>query len=161
VLFRANAKGKGWSGIGLRIKAVVMVSRKNDVFHTGEAVIYRTYLSYRRFEVVKQPNLPWSTTALYSRNALIFYGYYSFSGFPVSHVPAFYRKGENVDGYGVALILEPSQIDLDFGYPTLFLSEEEVNVVREAFKKSDELTHNLLGRGWTGKRPFIKVEDFM
>jgi len=138
-----------------------MILRKNHVFHTGDAVLYRTYCSARKFEVVKEVNLPWSTTALHSRDSLIFYGYYGFSRFPVSHVPAYYRRNEDVDGYGVALILEPSQVDLDFGYPTLFLSEDEATLIGEAFDKSDELTEKVLGRGWTGKRPYQKLHHFM
>jgi hypothetical protein len=56
----------------------------------------------------------------------------------------------------------PSQVDVDFGVPTLFLTEEQLRVIQEAFKRSDELTHRLLGRGWAvGPRPYMKVEDFV
>jgi hypothetical protein len=113
----------------LKLKAVVIILRKDQVFHTGDSLIYRSYGG--------------------------------FSVFPVPSVPAYYRKNKPVDGYGVALVLEPSPADQDFGVPILFLSEDEVNVIREAFEKSDKLTHDLLGRGWTGKRQFLKVEDFM
>ena len=113
----------------MRLKAVVIILRKNQVFHTGDAIIYRSYGG--------------------------------FSGFPNASVPAYYRKNDPVDGYGVALILEPSPADQDFGVSILFLSEDEVGVIREAFEKSDELTEKLLGRGWTGKRPYQKLHHFM
>jgi len=103
--------------------------RKNQVFHTGDAIIYRSYGG--------------------------------FSGFPAAFVPAYYRKDAPIDGYGVALILEPSPADQDFGVSILFLSEDEVGVIREAFEKSDELTEKLLGRGWAGKRPYQKLHHFM
>ena len=113
----------------MKLKAVVIILRKNQVFHTGEALIYRSYRG--------------------------------FTGFPTPSVPAYYRKDNSIDGYGVALILEPSPADQDFGVPTLFLSEDETTVIDEAFNKSDELTEKLLGRGWTGKRPYLKLHHFM
>jgi hypothetical protein len=113
----------------MRLKAVVIVLRKNQVFHTGDALIYRSYGG--------------------------------FSGFPTASVPAYYRKNNPIDGYGVAVILEPSPADQDFGVPILFLSEDEVNTIREAFDKSDALTEELLGRGWLGKRPYLRLYHFM
>lgn len=107
----------------------MIILRKNQVFHTGDAIIHR--------------------------------GYGGFKGFSIPSIPAYYRKNKPVDGYGVALILQPSPADQDFGVPILFLSEDQLNAIREAFTKSDELTHELLGRGWTGKRQYLKVEDFM
>lgn len=92
----------------------------------------------------------------------VVYRSYGFRGFPVDQVPAAYRRDDPIDGYAVALILKPSQADLDFGLPTFFLSEDHVEKVREAFRESDELTHKILGRGWSnGPRPFLKVEDFI
>lgn len=92
----------------------------------------------------------------------VFYRSYGFRGFPVDRVQAAYRKDDPLDGYGVALILEPSQADKDFGVPIFFLAEDSARKIQEAFRKSDELTHQRLGRGWTaGPRPYIKVEDFM
>lgn len=113
----------------MRLRAVVIILRKNQIFHTGEAIIYRSY--------------------------------HSFSSFPVASVPAYYRKNNPIDGYGVATILEPSPADQDFGVPILFLSEDEVCVIREAFDKSDRLTRDLLGHGWIGKRPYQNLSDFM
>ena len=113
----------------MRLKAVVIVLRKSQVFHTGDAIIHRSYRGFK--------------------------------GFPVPSVPAYYRKDGPIDGYGVALILESSPADQDFGVPILFLSEDEVRVIREAFEKSDELTEKLLGRGWAGKRPYQKLHHFM
>ena len=64
-------------------------------------------------------------------------------------------------GYGVMVILEPSQIDLDFGVPVWVPSQDELEQIQKALRKSDELTHELLGHGWAGRRPFYKLEDFM
>jgi hypothetical protein len=113
----------------MRLKAVVIILRKNQVFHTEEAIVYRSY--------------------------------HGFTGFSTPSVPAYYRKDNSIDGYGVALILEPSPADQDFGVPILFLSEDEASVIGEAFDKSDELTEKLLGRGWAGKRPYLKLHHFM
>ena len=112
----------------MRLKAVVIILRKDQVFHTKDAIIHRSYGG--------------------------------FSGFPISHVPAYYRKNNPIDGYAVALIVQSSPADQDFGVPILFLSEDEVNAIREAFDKSDELTEKLLKRGWTGKRPYQKLHHF-
>ena len=60
----------------------------------------------------------------------------------------------------MALILEPSPADQDFEEPILFLGEVDLRIIREALDKSDDLTHDLLRRGWFGERPFHKVEDF-
>ena len=113
----------------MKLKAVVIILRKNQVFHTGTAIIYRSYRG--------------------------------FTGFQTPYVPAYYRKDKPVDGYGVALILESSPADQDFGVPILFLSEDEVRVIREAFEESDELTEKLLDRGWLGKRPYQRLHHFM
>jgi len=109
----------------VRLRAVVIVLRKNGYFHTGQAITFRSYDG--------------------------------FTGFPYQRVPAV-RRG---NGWGVALVLRPSQVDRDFGVPVLFLEADEIEVIQKALDKSDELTHQLLGRGWGGKRPFWKVEDFM
>jgi hypothetical protein len=113
----------------MKLKAVVIILRKNQVFQTGDALVYRSY--------------------------------HGFTGFSTPSVPAYYRKDNPVDGYGVALILEPSPADQDFGAPILFLSEDEATAIDEAFDKSDDLTEKLLGRGWNGKRPCHKLHHFM
>jgi len=89
-------------------------------------------------------------------DAIVYRNYRGFKGFPYRRVEAV-RKGS---GYGVALVLQPSQIDSDFGVPTLFLTAEHLKTLEEAFDKSDHLTHKLLGHGWNGPRPFWKLEDF-
>ena len=113
----------------MRLKAVVIILRKNQVFQTGDAIIHRSYGG--------------------------------FTGFPVQNVPAYYRKNNPIDGYGVALILQSSPADQDFGVPILFLTEDQARVIREAFDKSDDLTEKLLKRGWTGKRPYQKLHHFV
>ena len=64
-------------------------------------------------------------------------------------------------GYGVMVFLEPSQIDKDFDANVWVPSAKELDQIRKALDKSDELTHELLGRGWGGARPYYKLEDFM
>jgi len=109
----------------MRLRAVVIVLRKDGFFHTGDAIIYRSYDS--------------------------------FTGFPVKQVPAV----RQFSGWGVAIVLRQSQVDADFGAQTLFLEEQHLRAIEEAFRKSDELTHDLLGHGWNGVRPFWKLEDFL
>lgn len=86
-------------------------------------------------------------------------------------IPAVHRG----NGYGVVVVLEPSKLDVDFGLPEiafrilrefgavfyLFLEADQLEELQHKFKESDELTHRLLGHGWSGKRPFWKLEDFM
>jgi len=80
------------------------------------------------------------------------------NGFGKRKVKAIYPR----QGWGVALLLKPSQVDEDFGVPTLFLTQEQLEIIREAMSKSDELTYRLLGRGWFhGKRPYFKLWEMM
>ena len=79
------------------------------------------------------------------------------------------------NGYGVVMVCKPSQLDVDFGLPDIvykilkeynvvfyvFLEADHLEELQHKFKKSDELTHDLLGHGWAGRRPFWKLEDFM
>lgn len=112
----------------MRLNAVVIILRKNQVFQTGEATIYRHYSS--------------------------------FPGFAMPTVPAYYRKRDPIDGYAVAMILQSSPADQDFGVPILFVSADEIQAIMEALDRSDELTEELLGRGWAGKRPYQKLHHF-
>jgi hypothetical protein len=92
----------------------------------------------------------------------VIYRSYGFNGFSVDQVQAAYRRDNPIDAYAVALVLQSSQADIDFGVPIFFLAEDHIEKVREAFRESDELTHSILGRGWAnGPRPFLKVEDFL
>ena len=76
-------------------------------------------------------------------------------GFSKSKVKAVYPRC----GYGVALILKHSQVDEDFGVPTLFLTQEQLEAIMEAMKRSDDLTAELLNkRSWGGKRPFVSTK---
>lgn len=81
-----------------------------------------------------------------------------------------YHRG---DGYGVDMVLEVSPLDVDFGlspelYDALegvefhfFISYDEYEDIGHKLKESDELTYQLLGHGWNGKKPFWKLHDFM
>jgi len=64
-------------------------------------------------------------------------------------------------GYGVLVELEPSGIDQDFGTPIWVPSQDELERILQAMRESDKRTHELLGRGWAGRRPYWRVEDFM
>ncbi len=84
--------------------------------------------------------------------AILHKNYAGFTGFPVREVQAAYRADHPVDGYGVGLVLDPSQADSDFGRQILFLTENDVCDLLDAFVHSDELTQKLLGRSWTRPR---------
>ncbi len=84
--------------------------------------------------------------------AIIHKNYGTFSGFFVDQVPAARRSNSPVDGYGVGLVLDPSRADYDFHTQILFLTENDVCDLLDAFVHSDELTQKLLGRGWTRPR---------
>jgi hypothetical protein len=81
---------------------------------------------------------------------------YGFRGFTPKRVKAFYPG----DGYGVALVLESSQVDLDFQASVFFLASDSVEKIHEAFQLSDRLTEQLLKRPWGGVRPFAMVHHF-
>jgi len=70
------------------------------------------------------------------------------------------------NGYGVALLLEPSQVDKDFNLPTgegvLFVSAKQIKEIVDALDRSDQLTFEMLKCGWKGERPCpVKVVDFV
>lgn len=65
------------------------------------------------------------------------------------------------EGYVVMVFLEPSPIDEDFATYIWVPSAEELREIKRKLDKSDDLTHNLLGHGWGGKRPFWKLYEFM
>lgn len=81
-------------------------------------------------------------------------GFFHFNGHKIKAV----YPGE---GYGVMVFLESSEIDKDFEAYVWVPSAEELDQIKRALDKSDDLTHELLGRGWNGPRPFWKLEDFM
>ena len=92
----------------------------------------------------------------------VYYRNYGFKGFKRDCVSAFYRLDDSINGYGVCLVLQPSQVDRDFGANVFFASADLPQKLLEAFKISDELTHKILGHGWTNSsRPFLKMEDFI
>jgi hypothetical protein len=68
-------------------------------------------------------------------------GFFEFEGRKIMAV----HRG---NGYGVGLKLEPSQADVDFGFPILFLTNDDVTTIKKAFLKSDKLTFQLVGHGW-------------
>jgi hypothetical protein len=111
----------------VRLAAVVIILRKNQVFDTEGAIVHRNYAEFK--------------------------------GFPVSQVPAAYRADRPINGYGVGVTLQPSQADTDFGCPIVFLTENDVCTLVDAFIQSDELTQKLLGRTWT--RPAPEQEELI
>ena len=109
----------------MRLRAIVLILRKDGLFHLDETRIVKSFDGW--------------------------------NGFGNRKVKAVYPRA----GYGVALILKPSRVDEDFGVPTLFLTQEQLEIICEAMRESDELTHRLLGRGWAGKRPYYKLWEMM
>ena len=97
------------------------------------------------------------------------------NGFGKRKVRAYY-PGE---GYGVFCRFTPSRLDVDLAENSIQArlikrlmeekvafywvpKEEELQVIREAMDRSDELTHRLLGHGWFhGKRPYFKLWELM
>jgi len=71
-------------------------------------------------------------------------GFFEFEG---RKIPAVHAG----NGFGVGLRLEPSQADQDFGFPILFVTNEDVSTIRKAFLKSDKLTFQLVGHGWKNR----------
>jgi len=65
------------------------------------------------------------------------------------------------EGYGVMVFLESSPIDKDFEASVWVPTAQELQLILEALDESDELTYELLGHGWNGRRPFWKLHDFM
>jgi hypothetical protein len=61
------------------------------------------------------------------------------------------------NGFGVGLKLESSQIDDDFGFPILFLTNEDIQIIKKAFLQSDKLTFQLIGHGWKNKRRRVRA----
>ena len=61
------------------------------------------------------------------------------------------------NGFGVGLRLESSPVDLDFGFPILFLTNEDVQIIKKAFLESDKLTFQLVGHGWKAKRRRVRA----
>lgn len=84
--------------------------------------------------------------------AILHRNYGEFAGFQVSQVRAAYRDEDPIDGFGVGLVLQHSQADLDFGTHIVFLTENDVCGLVDAFVHSDELTQKLLGRSWARPR---------
>lgn len=90
--------------------------------------------------------------------ALIHRRYGNFKGFIAKRIKAAYRSSDLMPGYGVAVVMKPSQADLDFCMPVWFPSEDEIEAIREAMDRSDELTSRILNVKWRGKRPLVRVE---
>ena len=111
----------------MKLAAVVIILRKNQVFDTEGVIIHRNYAEFK--------------------------------GFPISQVPAAYRSDRPIDGYGVGVTLQSSPADTDFGCPIVFLTENDMCDILDAFVQSDELTQKLLGRTWT--RPAPKQEELV
>ena len=126
----------------VRVSAVVIVLRQNLLFHLDEIRIVKSFDGW--------------------------------NGFGNRKVRAVYPR----EGYGVFCRFTPSQLDVDLAENSVQArlikrlieekvafywapKEEELQTIREAMGRSDELTHKLLGRGWGGKRPYYMLHEFM
>ena len=92
-------------------------------------------------------------------NSKIFRNFNRFRGFRVKQVPAVRRP--DLPGWGVAVVFEESQVDLDFQEKVWFPSVQELQAIQDAMDESDRLTERILGRGWTGVRPYLMLHHFM
>ena len=93
-------------------------------------------------------------------DAKVFRNYGGFRGFSVDRVKAA-RRPDGVPGWGVAVVFDPSQADIDFKVPIWFPSVQELQAIQDAMGESDRLTERILGRGWTGVRPYLMLHHFM
>jgi hypothetical protein len=110
----------------LRVKAIVLVPRKDGRWLLDKAVVFKRYGSFVEFKDRK-----WLR----------------------ERMPKAYRKG---DGVGVLTIFRaPTKIDGDIGEFAVFFDWEHIKDLEEAFDKSDELTAKLTNKQqWGGKRPY-------
>jgi hypothetical protein len=130
----------------MRLKAFSRIKRINGFFHAREAVIDCTFNSEK--------------------------GQGPFKEFPFDKVKSEYSKKQPLDGEVFSLIFEKSQIDDDFFLPDTWqiwiISADEldelenfVQRMKELLTKTDDTTEKMLGRGWLGRRPNIKLHHFM
>ena len=83
----------------------------------------------------------------------------SWSGFKAAEVRST-RSSPN--GWAVGAVMDHSPIDDLAGAFLWFPKTWEIDLITEAMNRSDELTHQMLGHGWSkGPRPYIRVEDFI
>ncbi len=59
------------------------------------------------------------------------------------------------------VFLENSPIDKDFGTSVWVPKADELEKIIQFLDKSNELTHELIGHGWNGRRPYWKLHEFM
>jgi len=121
----------------LRLKAVVRFLRKNQIFHTGEAKVDRTFNSDQ--------------------------GQGRFQGFPKQFVEALYRKEDPCDGEVTACIFEVSTDNHFFpdrNWLIWFPKKHELEAISESIAKTDETTEDMLKRGWKG-HPISKLHNLI
>jgi hypothetical protein len=121
----------------MRLKAVVRFLRKDQIFHTGDAKIDRTFNSNK--------------------------GQGRFPGFQKKLVEALYRKDNPCDGEVAVCIFELST-DVQFfpekNWLIWFPKNHELKVISESIRKTDETTEDVLGRGWRG-HPLSKLHNVL
>ena len=80
-------------------------------------------------------------------------------GFRADSVPSV-RSSPN--GWAVGIVFSPSPIDDLVGCNLWFPSAFQLEMIQDALDRSDQLTHDMIGRGWfRGPRPYIRLEDFI
>jgi len=80
-------------------------------------------------------------------------------GFRVDSVPSV-RSAPN--GWAVGVVMRRSPIDDLIGAFLWFPKACDIDLITEAMNRSDRLTHDMLGHGWSrGPRPYIRLEDFI
>ena len=69
-----------------------------------------------------------------------------------------YRKG---DGFGVMVFFEQSPIDTDFGEFVWCPTAKELDRLNKMLDQSDKKTYDLIGHGWGGERPYMRLEEVL
>jgi hypothetical protein len=72
-------------------------------------------------------------------------------------VKAVYPK----QGYCVMVFFEESLIDTDFKEFVWCPSAQELRRLADLLDESDKLTYDMLGHGWAGERPYMRLEELL
>ena len=126
----------------MRLKAVVIILRKDGYFRLADAIIHRSW-GFRGFPYEK-------VKAYYRKDKPV-------DGYGVACI--FELSSADIDFFPEGWVTE--DLYRKGRYLIWFPKEEETKAIQEALNRSDYLTEKLLGRGWGGRRPFYMLHHFM